>query len=225
VVVPINVVARSILRCSSVPAPGDVFWFANVSHADEPTRERLAAIQAEESKRRLIELFAVDAGPAVEIVRATDADDLAAFPIHDMPAVPTWHRDSMMIIGDAAHATSPTSGQGASMAIEDALVLAKCLRDCSSVPAAFAAYERDRRVRVQRVAAYSARVSRTKIAGPIARWFRDLMMSAALKLFASPEAQARLYAHHIDWNARISDAAIGVWRDAGRSGAPALLDL
>ena len=35
----------------------------------------------------------------------------------------------MIIVGDAAHATSPSSGQGASMAIEDAVVLAKCLRD------------------------------------------------------------------------------------------------
>jgi 2-polyprenyl-6-methoxyphenol hydroxylase-like FAD-dependent oxidoreductase len=35
----------------------------------------------------------------------------------------------MIVIGDAAHATSPSSGQGASMAIEDAVVLAKCVRD------------------------------------------------------------------------------------------------
>jgi hypothetical protein len=35
----------------------------------------------------------------------------------------------MIDLGDAAHATSPSSGQGASLAIEDAVVLAKCLRD------------------------------------------------------------------------------------------------
>jgi len=86
------------------------------------------------------------------------------------------------------------------MAIEDAIVLAKCLRDYSSVAAAFAAYERERRSRVQRVVAYSARVGSTKIAGPVARWFRDLMMPVALRLFANSEAHAWLNAHHIEWN-------------------------
>ena len=189
----------------SVPVPGDVLWFANVAFTDDPTRDRLAAISADRWKQTLIDLFAEDFGPAAEIVGATAASALAAFPIHDMPAVPTWHRDAMVILGDAAHATSPSSGQGASMAIEDAIVLAKCLRDCSSVSAAFGAYERERRARVQRVVAYSARVGSTKIAGPVARWFRDLMMPVALKLFASSEAHAWLNAHHIDWNERIAE--------------------
>jgi FAD-dependent urate hydroxylase len=182
----------------SVPVPGEVFWFANLSHDGEPTRERLAAIPADQWKDTLRDLFAVDAGPAVEIVRATIADDLAVFPIHDMPAVPRWHRDAMVILGDAAHATSPSSGQGASMAIEDAIVLAKSLRDCPTLEAAFAAYERERRGRVERVVAYSARVGRSKIAGPVARWFRDLMMPFALKHFASSDAYTWLYGHHID---------------------------
>jgi len=40
------------------------------------------------------------------------------------------------------------------------------LRDCPTLEAAFAAYERERRGRVERVVAYSARVGRSKIAGP-----------------------------------------------------------
>ena len=51
----------------------------------------------------------------------------------------TWHRGRMVVIGDAAHVTSPSSGQGASLAIEDALILAQCLRDCGGLSAAFAA--------------------------------------------------------------------------------------
>ena len=184
----------------SVPTPGDVLWFANVSFTGEPTRDRLAAIPAGQWKQTLIDLFAGDAGPAAEIVGATAEATLAAFPIHDMPAVPIWHRGAMVLLGDAAHATSPSSGQGASMAIEDAIVLAKCLRDGTSVAAAFAAYERERRARVQRVVAYSARVGSTKIAGPVARWFRDLLMPVALKLFAGSDAHAWLNGHHIEWN-------------------------
>jgi 2-polyprenyl-6-methoxyphenol hydroxylase-like FAD-dependent oxidoreductase len=106
----------------------------------------------------------------------------------------------MVIIGDAAHATSPSSGQGASLAIEDAIVLAKCIRDRTDVAQAFADYERLRRGRVERVVAYSARVSQSKTAGRVGRWFRDLAMPLALKVFASPNAQAWLYGYHIDWS-------------------------
>ncbi|HET6753767.1 MAG TPA: FAD-dependent monooxygenase [Jiangellaceae bacterium] len=51
--------------------------------------------------------------------------------------LPAWHNGRMIVIGDAAHAPSPTSGQGASLSVEDAVVLAKCLRDLPSPQAAF----------------------------------------------------------------------------------------
>jgi FAD-dependent urate hydroxylase len=182
----------------SVRASGEIYWFANVAWR-ENTDERHAAISPAEWKKRLLDLFASDAGPAVEIIGGTH-EELAAYPVYDMPAVPTWYRDSLVIVGDAAHATSPSSGQGASLAIEDAVVLSKCLRDCRSVPEAFAAYERLRRGRVERVVAYSARIGRTKSAGPIGRWVRDLVMPLALKYLARASAQAWLYGYHVDWN-------------------------
>jgi 2-polyprenyl-6-methoxyphenol hydroxylase-like FAD-dependent oxidoreductase len=190
----------------SVRPSGEVYWFANMAWPGEPTREQLAAISPGEWKRRLFELYDCDAGPAVEILNAT-ADELAAYPIHDLPPVPTWHRGPMVIIGDAAHATSPSSGQGASLAIEDAVVLAKCLRDLPDSEQAFVAFERLRRRRVERVVKYSARIGKTKGAGPIARWFRDLLMPIGLRYFANPAAQAWLYAYHVDWNERTNVAA------------------
>src|SRR5262245_50092333 len=183
----------------SVRDRGDVYWFANMAWDGDTTRQSFGAISPSEWKRTLIDLFAQDAGPARDIIEAT-ADEVAAFPVYDMPAVPTWHRDSMVIIGDAAHATSPSSGQGASLAIEDAVVLAKCIRDHENSSAAFVTYERLRRRRVERVVAYSARVTQSKTPGPVGRWLRDLAMPIALKAFASPNAQAWLYRHHIDWS-------------------------
>jgi len=88
----------------------------------------------------LIALFSQDAGPAVEIIQHTP-EILAATDQHDMPSVPWWWRGPMIIIGDAAHAASPSSGQGVSMAIEDAVVLAKCLRDVPDSARAFAAFD------------------------------------------------------------------------------------
>jgi 2-polyprenyl-6-methoxyphenol hydroxylase-like FAD-dependent oxidoreductase len=153
-------------------------------------------------RARLGELFAGDAGPAAGIIAAT-GDQLAAYPIFDLPAVPRWHRDRLVILGDAAHATSPSSGQGASLAIEDAVTLARCLRDIEPAASAFAAYDRLRRARVERVVAYSARIGQSKTPGTVGRWLRDLAMPFALKAFASPKAQRWLYDYPVDWNSRV----------------------
>ncbi|MCI0569455.1 MAG: FAD-dependent monooxygenase [Myxococcaceae bacterium] len=181
----------------SVRPSGETFWFANLPWESESSRAELSSVASREWKQRLLALVADDKGPAREILEHT-RETLAAFPVHDLPTVPVWHRGAMVLLGDAAHATSPSAGQGASLAIEDALVLAKCLRDLGEPARAFAAYEQERRPRVERVVRYSARISSSKTAGPVARWFRDLLMPFALKHFASPEAHAWLYRYHVD---------------------------
>jgi FAD-dependent urate hydroxylase len=191
----------------TVRPSGDVYWFANVASVD-PARAPRATVPTSVWRERLLDLFADDAGPASDIVSAS-TDDLAAYPIFDMPAVPRWRSGPMVIVGDAAHATSPSSGQGAAMAMEDAVILAQCLRDVRDIETALATYEHLRRRRVERVVRYSARVGQTKAPGPIGRWIRDLCMPAALKLFASAQAQSWLYRHHIEWDDRVAPLADG----------------
>jgi FAD-dependent urate hydroxylase len=188
----------------TVSPSGETWWFANPPSTRELTRTELAAT-TEQWKRRLIGLFADDATPAVEIIQATTGP-LTATNQYDMPPVPTWHRGPMVIIGDAAHATSPASGQGASMAIEDAVVLAKCLRDLPGIPQAFAAYEQLRRERVERVVAQGARSSSGKAAGPVARVLRDLMLPLFLKRAASSgeKSLAWVYSYHLDWDEKMA---------------------
>ena len=55
------------------------------------------------------------------------------------------------------------------MAAEDAVVLAKCLRDQPGIPQALATYERLRRPRVERIVAQAARTSSNKTLGPVGR--------------------------------------------------------
>jgi 2-polyprenyl-6-methoxyphenol hydroxylase-like FAD-dependent oxidoreductase len=129
---------------------------------------------------------------------------LAADNTHDLPTVPVWHRGALIVIGDAAHAPSPSSGQGASMALEDAVVLAKCLRDMSGIQEAFTAFEGLRRRRVERVVAHGARTSSTKAAGPISRVLRDLALPFVFRYLVTEKSSAWLYDHHIDWNARVA---------------------
>jgi FAD-dependent urate hydroxylase len=187
----------------AVHPSGEVWWFANPPRADEPTSAELAAISTEQWKKMLVDLFAGDDTPAVEIIRSTPGK-LAGWATYDLPSVPTWTRGSMIVIGDAAHATAPSSGQGASMAIEDAVVLARCLRDLPEIEQALAAYERLRRARVERIVAHGARTSNSKAAGPVARALRDLMMPAILKRVADGGSLAWMHDYHIDWDEKVA---------------------
>jgi FAD-dependent urate hydroxylase len=180
------------------PAGGTV-WFANVPRAQVSRAER-DATTAEQWRRQLVELFAGDRGPASDLVAAGRLE-LAADNTHDLPQVPTWHKGPMIVIGDAAHAPSPTSGQGASMAAEDAVVLARCLRDLPDIPRAFAAYERLRRARVERIVARGARAGSAKTQGPVGTVLRDLMLPLVFRFLVTERSMAWIYDHHVDWDA------------------------
>lgn len=111
------------------------------------------------------------------------------------------------MFGDSAHATSPSSGQGASLAVESAVHLARCLRDLPHEQE-FAAYERLRRARVEKIIAAAARTNTNKAAGPVARVLRDLILPTAMKLLAKPEKMAWQYGYRIDWDAPVGPAPV-----------------
>lgn len=179
---------------------GEVWWFANVPRRDEAARGELTASSGDDGRCRLLQLYAEDAGPAVPLIQATP-EMMAMSPIHTIPHLPAWHNGRMIVIGDAAHAPSPTSGQGASLSIEDAVVLAKCLRDLPSPQAAFAQFEAARRPRVKRIIKWAARINNSKAAGPVASVFRDAMLPMILKMTANSKALTQSYDYHIDWDA------------------------
>jgi 2-polyprenyl-6-methoxyphenol hydroxylase-like FAD-dependent oxidoreductase len=181
---------------------GEIYWFANLAHPDTTSTE-LAAVPTAEWRRRLLDLFAEDM-PLINKIIENSAGEIGAHPVHDIPTSPVWSRGPVVLIGDAGHATSPSAGQGASIACEDAIILARCLRDLPEPTAAFAAYERLRRERVEKIVAYARKRGSNKTAGPVARVFRDLMMPIVLKHFASEKAHAWMYEYHIDWDERVT---------------------
>jgi 2-polyprenyl-6-methoxyphenol hydroxylase-like FAD-dependent oxidoreductase len=94
-----------------------------------------------------------------------------------MPELPAWSRGRVVLLGDAAHAVGPHAGQGASMAIEDALVLAAALELEAEPQAAFRRYEALRRPRVAEVVRLTARNSSQKRAqGKWQLLIRDLLL-------------------------------------------------
>jgi len=176
---------------------GTVWWFANPSQERELSAGELAAITADQWRERLHALFADDAAPARALVDGT-TELFTGWNTYDFPKVPVWHRDRMIIIGDAAHATSPSAGQGASMAFEDAVTLARCLRDLPDVPAAFAAYENLRRRRVERVVARGKRNGSGKALGPVGRALLPTFFRLLAK--ASGGGQNWIFDHRVDWD-------------------------
>jgi FAD-dependent urate hydroxylase len=180
----------------------NIWWFANPPMAKEPRRGELSAIPEETWRSTLRALVDDDAGRATAIIDAS-SELFAPWPTHDFPTVPTWHRNNMIIVGDAAHAASPSSGQGASMAIEDAAVLALALRDSADIPTALATYETLRRPRTSRVVAQGKRNGTGNTPGPFGRTIRDFFLK---RIFAKPpknERQGWLYEYPIDWDAGI----------------------
>jgi 2-polyprenyl-6-methoxyphenol hydroxylase-like FAD-dependent oxidoreductase len=134
----------------AVSPGGETYWFARVSGpaGDVAAPDRL--------REWLLPLLRPDDTPAADIVAAT-GERLMVTNACDLPTVARWRTARMLLIGDAAHAASPATGQGASMALEDAVVLAKALRDTPAT--ALETYERLRRPRVELNVANSARLS------------------------------------------------------------------
>ena len=185
-------------------APGGrTWWFANPPLAVEPARGELEAGTDARWRAVLASSFAGDRSCALDLVAATPGP-LRAWATYDLPTVRTWHDERTVLLGDAAHATSPAAGQGASQALEDAVVLARCLRDLPA-PAAFEAFERQRRARVERVVAAGWRTSAAKSPGAVGRVARDLVMPLVLRAGAvrGQDQQAWMRRHHVDWDATV----------------------
>ena len=78
-------------------------------------------------KQELISLFQNWPQPITEIIEQTQQENINKIYVHDHNPIKTWHKNNVLLIGDAAHAPLPTSGQGACQALEDAWQLAQLL--------------------------------------------------------------------------------------------------
>lgn len=180
----------------------ETYWFGNMNYPGNPIRRELLMIPQAEWRKIFNDLYADDIAPLPDIVRSTTGE-IGIYPIYDMPPVHQWHDRSIVLVGDAIHATSPNAGQGASLALEDAKVLAKCMRDLQDAEQAFSRYQQLRRERVERIVRYSRRIGQRKHAiNPVQVFFRNLMLPMFLKL-ANKNSLTWMYDYKIDWNEKI----------------------
>ncbi|MFF3767742.1 FAD-dependent oxidoreductase [Streptomyces sp. NPDC001922] len=142
----------------AVSPDGETYWFARVGGDAIPAGE-LAHPAPSAWRERLVGMLRRDATPTADIVAAS-TDDLMATNATEIPLGTPWRSGRTLIIGDAAHAASPATGQGASMALEDAVVLAKSLRDTPDPDSGLSLYEACRRPRVEYNITASGAISR-----------------------------------------------------------------
>ena len=117
---------------------GRVYWYATANTPEGLTQE------PEERKAFLLRRFAGWHAPVERLVDATPAGAILLNDIEDIEPMRSWHEGRVVLLGDAAHPTTPNMGQGACMAIESAHTLARCLDAERGAEAALARYERER---------------------------------------------------------------------------------
>lgn len=143
------------------PGKERVYWFAG---RKTPAGGKDALIGR---KREVLALFKGWQAPIEALIEATDEAAILRNDVYDREPVTRWGRGRVTLSGDAAHPTTPTLGQGAGMAIEDAVVLAKelalvpDLHNYDDVEAALRAYERNRMPRSAAIIRESWQLSRT----------------------------------------------------------------
>jgi salicylate hydroxylase/6-hydroxynicotinate 3-monooxygenase len=131
-----------------VTAARDEVYFttSQPEKADWMTRESWS------TKGDLGELREAFAGfhPDVRAVLAA-APEVHKWGIFERDPLPTWSRGRVALLGDACHPMTPYMASGAAMALEDAVVLARCLREIGDVVEAFRVYETTRKPRASAV--------------------------------------------------------------------------
>jgi 2-polyprenyl-6-methoxyphenol hydroxylase-like FAD-dependent oxidoreductase len=124
--------------------------------------------------------------PVLQLIEATPPSAILKTGAFDRTSNKTWGRGRMTLLGDAIHPTTPNLGQGGCLAMEDAIVLARCLEKYGAGEEALRKYERCRYKRTTALSRYS------RYYGSVGQWenaFARRLRKAAFSLI--PEALAR----------------------------------
>lgn len=155
--------------------PGRANWYAamRVPEGYQPAAGDLA---------ELGERFGAWHDPIPRILARIKPDEILRHPLHHLnPPLPSYVRDNVALLGDAAHAMPPDLGQGACQALIDGLILGECLVRAGDVRSGLSEYDSRRRKPSQRIAALALRVSRLSLASRFTG-LRDLTTRLALSV-------------------------------------------
>lgn len=159
-------------RFGIVPlAGGKVYWFATANARENDLQMRRT------TPADLQQRFENYHTPIPELIKRTSNDQLLWNDISDLTPLPQFHHGRIVLIGDAAHATTPNMGQGACQAMEDAYVLSEELQRNPTPEQAFEAFSRRRLERTHQIVRTSRKL------GALAQSAHPLMMAVRNTLF------------------------------------------
>lgn len=155
-----------------------VYWF---SVQNAPAGQHIA-----DEKTAVAELFRSWADPVPELIATTPPDRLVHNDILDRPPTKCWSVGRVGLLGDAAHPTTPNFGQGGSMAIEDAVVLARNLKRHANPEQALEAFTAERYARTAGITNESWRFGKVgQWQGRVSCWIRDRILGLLLPAFGA----------------------------------------
>jgi 2-polyprenyl-6-methoxyphenol hydroxylase-like FAD-dependent oxidoreductase len=150
---------------------GRTYWFAT-KNAPEGESDESGGRKAEIRRR-----FSGWHEPIAAVVEAADESAILRNDVYYLEPLPRWSDGRIVLVGDAAHATTPGVGQGAAQAIEDAVVLADRLAGSDDLSAGLAEYETIRRPRAGAVLKMSRRVDKAaQLASPLGWRLRNAVV-------------------------------------------------
>jgi len=146
------------------------YWYATNNQPEN------SILQPEKRKKQLLDFFHDWHAPIPQIIAATDAEDILQNDCYDRLPEPGWSKGRVCLIGDAAHPTTPNLGQGGCMALEDSIVLTKCLQNSPAVSEAFREFEAQRFARTRFITERSLLLGRVgQWQNPLAVFLRDAL--------------------------------------------------
>ncbi|HEY8228508.1 MAG TPA: FAD-dependent monooxygenase [Pyrinomonadaceae bacterium] len=157
---------------------GRIGWWA----AANTSVENLVAVEVHtDAHDELLELFHGWYAPVRKLIESTSV--ILRTEATDRPSITTWGRGRTTLLGDAIHPTTPNLGQGGCMAVEDAVVLARCFEKYGPTESALRAYERVRYSRTANITQLS------RLYGDIGQWESSsatLVRSKTISLLPTP---------------------------------------
>ena len=150
---------------------GRLYWFATLN-APRGTRAGPKG-----NREELLRRFGHWPEAVRRVFEAMPEEHILRNDILDLPPISRWGQDRVSLLGDAAHATTPNLGQGACIAIEDAVALARHLDEAEDAASGLRAYEEERLERANRVVRMSWRFGQAlQLENPVLCWLRDQAM-------------------------------------------------
>jgi 2-polyprenyl-6-methoxyphenol hydroxylase-like FAD-dependent oxidoreductase len=150
---------------------GRTYWFAT-KNAPEGESDEPQGRNAE-----IVRRFSGWHEPIAAVAESADEGAILRNDVYYLEPLPRWSEGRVVLIGDAAHATTPGIGQGAAQAIEDAVVLADRLAPSGDLATALGEYEAIRRPRAEAVLKLSRRADKAaQLASPLGWRLRNALV-------------------------------------------------